>query len=144
MRLTSFTDYGLRALMRIAAEPDRVHSTAEIAEEFGISRNHLTKAMSVLAAAGFVETHRGKGGGAVLARPARELRLGEIVLELERGQALVECFAPDGGACAITPVCRLRGILAGAQSQFIDALNGFTLADCALPSDWKPGDGDQR
>ena len=32
MRLTSFTDYGLRALMRCAGEPDRVFTTDEIAE----------------------------------------------------------------------------------------------------------------
>ena len=32
MRLTAFTDYGLRALMRLAAEPDRTITTEEIAE----------------------------------------------------------------------------------------------------------------
>ena len=39
MRLTSFTDYGLRALMRLASEPERGFSTAELADEFRISRN---------------------------------------------------------------------------------------------------------
>ena len=119
--------------MRIAAEPDRLHSTAEIAAEFQISRNHLTKAMSALAAAGFIKTRRGTGGGASLARPAESLRLGEIVAALERTSALVECFAEEGGSCVVTPVCRLRGILAGAEARFIDALNDYTLADCALP-----------
>ena len=33
MRLTAFTDYGLRALMRLAAEPSRVSTTEEIAQE---------------------------------------------------------------------------------------------------------------
>lgn len=133
MRLTSFTDFGLRALMRIASAPERPHSTAEIATEFGISRNHLTKAISALAAAGFVETRRGAGGGAVLAQPADRMRLGDIVAVLERGTALVECFAKDGGACAVTPSCRLKGILAGAEARFIDDLNHYSLADCALP-----------
>ena len=31
MRLTSFTDFGLRALMRMASEPDRAFSTADLA-----------------------------------------------------------------------------------------------------------------
>ncbi|MGH9811067.1 MAG: Rrf2 family transcriptional regulator, partial [Terriglobia bacterium] len=35
MRLTTFTDFGLRALMRLAGEPDRPFSTGEIAAEFG-------------------------------------------------------------------------------------------------------------
>lgn len=133
MRLTSFTDFGLRALMRMAAEPGRIHSTAEIAEEFGISRNHLTKTMAALAAAGFVETRRGAGGGAFLARTAENMRLGDVVAALESGTALVECFSSDGGSCVITPHCRLKGILAGAEARFIDDLNRFSLADCALP-----------
>lgn len=134
MRLTSFTDFGLRALMRMASAPNTVHSTTEIAAEFGISRNHLTKAMAALAAAGFVETRRGTGGGAILRMPAESLRLGDVVAVLERGAALVECFAKDGGACVITPTCRLKGILAGAEARFIADLNRFSLADCALPA----------
>lgn len=132
MRLTSFTDFGLRALMRMAAEPERAHSTAEIAAEFGISRNHLTKSIATLAAAGIVKTRRGTGGGALLAERPDQLRLGDIVAVLERRSALVECFARDGGACAITPTCRLKGILGGARARFIEELNAYTLADCAL------------
>lgn len=133
MRLTSFTDFGLRALMRMASDPDRPYSTAEIAEEFGISRNHLTKAMGALANAGFIETRRGKGGGAVLAEPASKMRLGDIVAVLEDRSVLVECFAADGGACVVTPVCRLKNILGGARTRFIADLNEYSLADCALP-----------
>ena len=119
--------------MRMAGQPDRAYSTAEIAAEFGISRNHLTKAIAALSAAGIVETRRGTGGGAVLAQSPDRLRLGDIVAVLERRSALVECFASDGGACAITPSCRLKGILASAQSRFLEDLNDYTLADCVLP-----------
>ncbi|WP_119165440.1 RrF2 family transcriptional regulator [Algihabitans albus] len=132
MRLTSFTDFGLRALMRIASEPSRAFSTAEIAEEFGISRHHLTKVMAALSSAGLVRTRRGTGGGAVLARRPEDIRIGEVLRFLERDQALVECFQSDGGACAITPNCRLRRMLAEAEEAFIGRLNRYTLADCAL------------
>ena len=144
MRLTSFTDFGLRALMRIASQPGRVHSTAEIAAEFHISRNHLTKAMAALAAAGFVETRRGTGGGAVLGKPAESLRLGDVVAALARGAALVECLAEDGGTCVITPTCRLKGILAGAEARFIADLNRYSLVDCALPPRTESRHVDQR
>ncbi|MEM1046663.1 MAG: Rrf2 family transcriptional regulator [Pseudomonadota bacterium] len=133
MRLTAFTDFGLRALMRMASDPGRAWNTAEIATEFGISRHHLTKTIAALSDAGFVQTRRGKGGGAVLARPAEAIRLGDVVRLLERHQALVECFQADGGQCAITPVCRLKGLLGRAETAFIEELNGSTLADCALP-----------
>jgi Rrf2 family transcriptional regulator, nitric oxide-sensitive transcriptional repressor len=76
MRLTTFTDFALRALMRLAGEPDRSFSTSEIAEEFAISRNHLAKVVRDLADGGFITTQRGVGGGFALARPARAITLG--------------------------------------------------------------------
>lgn len=132
MRLTTFTDFGLRALMRIASDPERAFSTAEIADEFNISRHHLTKTIAALANAGYVQTRRGGGGGAVLARPAHDIRIGDVVRTLERGHVLVECMAESGGACVIMPNCRLKGILSGAQNAFLGNLDQYTLADCAL------------
>ena len=132
MRLTTFTDYGLRMLMRMAGAPDRAFSTAELAEEFGLSRHHLAKIMQHLARAGFIETRRGGGGGAVLARPATEIRLGAIVRLLEDGQPLVECMGADGGACRLDPRCRLKVRLRSAEAAFMADLDRSTLADIAL------------
>ncbi|WP_128515296.1 Rrf2 family transcriptional regulator [Tabrizicola thermarum] len=134
MRLTFFTDYGLRVLMRLTNEPDRAFTTAELADEFRISRNHLAKVISALAAAGYIEARRGGGGGAKLARPASEIRLGEVVARLEAGKALVECFAPAGNSCTLTPQCRLKARLAHAVQVFLDDLDRTTLADCAYPA----------
>lgn len=134
MRLTSFTDFGLRALMRLAGEPERSFTTDEIATEFDISRHHLTKVVRELADAGFVRTQRGAGGGFRLARPANSITLGEVVRALERDQPVVECFRADGGACVLTPSCRLKRRLAAAREAFLQELEASTLADCAWPS----------
>ena len=133
MRLTSFTDFGLRALMRLASAPDRAFSTAVLAEEFELSRNHLTKIIAALAQAGIVTTKRGGGGGAMLARPPTEISLGHIVRILEDGQPLVECFAASGGACTITGCCKLKGRLSSAAAAFLAELDRSTLGDVALP-----------
>lgn len=133
MRLTSFTDFGLRALMRMASDPDRAFSTADLAEEFALSRHHLTKIMAALAQAGIVSTRRGGGGGAMLARPAGRIGLGEVVRVLEAGQPLVECFAASGGDCTITGCCRLKSRLRSAEAAFLAELDRSTLADMALP-----------
>ena len=133
MRLTSFTDYGLRMLMRMASAPERAFSTAELAEEFRLSRNHLTKIMHRLAQAGIVATRRGNGGGAILAKSATEIRLGEVVRLLEGGQPLVECFA-HGGECSIDGCCRLKARMRSAEAAFLADLDRSTLADIALPS----------
>jgi Rrf2 family nitric oxide-sensitive transcriptional repressor len=133
MRLTQFTDFGLRALMRLAAETHRSFSTGEIAAEFNISRHHLTKVIRDLADAGFVQTQRGVGGGFRLARPPEEITLGQVVRSLEQRHALVECFASDGGGCVLTPRCRLKGKLAQAREAFMRTLDETTLAECAYP-----------
>jgi Rrf2 family nitric oxide-sensitive transcriptional repressor len=130
LRLTSFTRYGLRVLMRLAGEPDRAFTTAQLEDEFRVSRNHLAKVTSALAGAGYREPRRGGGGGARLARPASEIRPGDVVAMLEADQALVECFAAGGNSCTLTPHCRLKVRLAGGQSAFLDALNRSTLSDC--------------
>ncbi len=134
MRLTSFTDYGLRMLMRLASVPETAFSTAELAEEFGLSRNHLTKIMQQLARGGIVETRRGGGGGARLGKDPAKVRLGDVVRLLEQGQDLVECFGPAGGDCTIAGCCRLKARLRHAEAQFIEDLNRSTLADIALPA----------
>jgi Rrf2 family transcriptional regulator, nitric oxide-sensitive transcriptional repressor len=133
MRLTAFTDFALRALMRLAGEPNRSFSTNEIATEFGISRHHLIKVVRDLAAGGFVATQRGAGGGFRLARPAETITLGEVVRTLEQRHALVECFRNDGGACVLTPRCRLKVRLARAREAFMQELDATTLAECAYP-----------
>jgi Rrf2 family nitric oxide-sensitive transcriptional repressor len=119
--------------MRLAGDPERLFTTDEIAKEFAISRNHLVKVIQDLAAAGFVKTQRGKGGGFRLAIPAEKIRIGEVVRRLESRQALVECFREDGGACALTPRCRLKGRLAKAREAFYRELDATTLAECAYP-----------
>ena len=131
MRLTTFTDFALRALMRLAGEPDRSFSTGEIAQEFGISRNHLAKVVRNLADSGFIITQRGVGGGFALARPAQAITLGEVVRALDETSALVECFRQDGGGCEPTPRCRLKGRLAAAREAFLRELDKTTLAECA-------------
>ncbi len=134
MRLTAFTDFGLRALMRLAGDPRRSFTTHEIATEFAISRHHLIKVVRALAEAGFVKTQRGAGGGFMLARPAHSITLGEVVRELEKGQPIVECFRADGGHCVLTPRCRLKKRLAAAREAFLRELDTTTLAECAYPS----------
>lgn len=134
MRLLASTDFALRVLMRLAADPARHRSTEALAGEVGVPRNHLHKIVQDLAEAGFVRTLRGARGGVMLARAPSEISLGAVVRRLEGGQALVECFRPDGGACCLSPDCRLRGVLWRAREAFLATLDGSSLADCAVPA----------
>jgi len=133
MRLTSFTDYGLRMLMRMADAPEQAHSTADLAAELHLSRNHLSKIMQRLARAGIVETRRGGGGGAKLSRSPADIRLGDLVRLLEEGQPLVECHGAAVTSCTLDGRCRLKARLRSAEMSFIADLDQSTLADIALP-----------
>ncbi|MGB3864866.1 MAG: Rrf2 family transcriptional regulator [Xanthobacteraceae bacterium] len=133
MRIAAFTDYGLRVLMRLADTPEEALTTSGIATEFRIPYNHLTKVVQDLARGGFVTTQRGAGGGLRLARPAETITLGEVVRYLEQRYAMVECFRADGGACVLTPRCRLRPQLAAAREAFLKELDKTSVAACAYP-----------
>ncbi|AZQ68655.1 Rrf2 family transcriptional regulator [Silicimonas algicola] len=130
MRLTAFTDFALRTLMRLAGASERSFTTGEIAAELGISRNHLVKVVSALARSGYISTHRGTGGGFRLARSASTITIGEVVRRFETSQPLVECFRTDGGACVMSPACLLRQRLTAAREAFLAELDRTTLEEC--------------
>ena len=128
MRLSVQTDYALRMLMFLAAKNGH-HSIAEIARQYGISKNHLMKVAQRLAAEGFVESVRGRRGGLKLARPANELNVGVIVRIMEDTGNFVECFDPATNQCVVTPACGLQHALQGAVEAFLRYLDNFTVSD---------------
>jgi len=132
MQLTIFTDYGLRSLMYLALQPDRLCSVREISEYYGISRNHLVKVVHRLSQLEYIITIKGKGGGIRLAKDAGILRIGDLVQKLEPHMNMVECFSKETNTCKITHSCKLKYYLFNANQSFIDTLNKHTLADVAL------------
>lgn len=131
MRLLASTDFALRILLRLVAAPDQRMDTPALAAATGVPRNHVHKIVQTLAAAGYVGTTRGSGGGVALRRPPARIAIGEIVRLFEAEQSLVECFRRDGGECPLTPDCALRGILDRARSAFLEKLDAASIADCA-------------
>lgn len=118
--------------MYLAAQPDRLCSVREIAEYYGISRNHLVKVAHRLSQLGYIQSTKGKGGGIKLAHDPSELKIGALIRALEPGMELVECFNPATSTCKITSSCQLKHFLFEANSAFVDSLNRRTLAD-AVP-----------
>lgn len=126
MQLTSFTDYGLRALIYMASLPaDKMTSISEVTEVYGVSRNHMVKIINQLSREGFVTAVRGKNGGIRLGKPAESIRLGDVVRALEP-LSLVNCSSEF---CHITPACRLKQVLQAAVQNFLEELDNHTLAD---------------
>lgn len=135
MQLTRFTDYGLRCLMYLAARPGSLSSVKEISGHYGISRNHLVKVVHRLSQLGYIESSKGKGGGIRLARGMNDLRLGDLINQLEPNMFIVECFDAKTNSCRITDSCRLKHYLFDAAKAFTDSLNRHTLGDAVENAD---------
>lgn len=127
MRITAFTDYGLRTLMYLASLPPGQRSNvAEVSQVYNVSQNHLVKVVVQLRKLGYVDAQRGKGGGICLAQPAEKINIGEVIIQMENYLDGVDCGTTG---CQLAGCCKLRTALAIGMRAFIDAMKQFTLAD---------------
>ena len=139
MRLTLHTDYALRVLVHVGLRDGDLVTISEIAECYGISKNHLTKVVHQLGRAGYLETVRGKYGGVRLLVQPEDVRLGEFVRRTEEDFALARCMREDGaggcdgeegeGACLLQGRCIARMAFGQGLAAFFEALDRYTLAD---------------
>ena len=84
MKLSNKGRYGVRALFDIAFHNDgRPTQIKDIAAREAIPARFLEQIFQDLKKAGLVGAKRGPRGGYHLARPAREIRLGDVVRALE-------------------------------------------------------------
>lgn len=129
MQLTSYTDYSLRMLIYLGINLDRLVTIAEVAQVYGISRNHLMKVAHNLAIYGYVRSVPGKKGGITLKGAPESINLGDVVRTMESNFAVVECFNGNKNTCCIRPACLLQGVFRKAVEQFMSCLDEYTLAD---------------
>jgi Rrf2 family nitric oxide-sensitive transcriptional repressor len=125
MQLTQHTDFGLRLLIVLARKDGAISLPAFSAEQ-GLSYHHVAKVAQALVHEGFATSQRGRSGGIALARPAGEIRVGDVVRKLERGMRLADC-----GTCALRADCGLSAVLAEALAAFMAVLDRYSLADVA-------------
>jgi Rrf2 family nitric oxide-sensitive transcriptional repressor len=135
VQLSAYSDYSLRVLMHAALRrPERV-TIDEVSAAFAISRHHLVKIVHDLGRSGYLKTHRGISGGFTLARPAGDIRVGDVVRLGEESETVIECTRRREGPCRIRSVCRLKGVLDEAAAAFFAVLDRYSLADLvAKPS----------
>jgi len=131
MQLTRFADLGLRVLMYLT-QPERSTpvTIVEIATQFNVPANHLTKVVHRLGQIGWIQTQRGRNGGLRLSSPPSEIRIGDVIRQMEGDAPLIDC---DGLDCTLAGGCGLRGALGAAQRAFYESLNRHTLADVTKP-----------
>jgi Rrf2 family nitric oxide-sensitive transcriptional repressor len=135
MRLTLYTDYSLRVLIYLANKEENENVTiTELADFYQISRNHLVKVVHNLGLDGYILTTRGRHGGLKIARPAKEILIGELIRSTEPDLDLLECSNPTTDKCVISSTCGLKSVIADAQAGFLAVLDKYTLADIVKAS----------
>ena len=103
MRLSTKSDYGVRALIELALSGDGAPvQRAEIASRQHIPESYLDHLLAQLRRDGFVRSVRGPGGGHLLTREPEEMCLLHVIESLEGSVAPIACLE-EGGECSHEP-----------------------------------------
>jgi Rrf2 family protein len=130
--LTNKGKYGLKAMVHLAGCPaGRPALVADIAAANAIPKKFLDAILGELRTAGFVHSKKGRGGGYVLARPASEIMIGEIVRSLDGALAPIACasraFHRDCEDCPPDRPCAVRLVMAQVREAIAAVLDKRSL-----------------
>ncbi|MFE2279340.1 RrF2 family transcriptional regulator [Streptomyces sp. NPDC059454] len=130
MRLLRSTDLALRVLMRLAVAGDSNPTTRDVSAAMDVPYTHAAKVVAELRHMGLLTARRGRGGGLGLTEEGRTASVGAVVRAFEGEGDVVDCEGtPTVSPCPLSPACRLRGALRGAQEAFFASLDPVTVAD---------------
>ena len=140
MRLTHLADYAVVLMTAAARRPAGARlSATELAEETGVPLPTAQKLMGQLAGCGLLQSHRGAGGGFVLARGAEAISLADIVEAVEGPIALTMCSDSNNHACILDAHCKVKPHMGIVGSAVREALHAVSLEHLRAPA--SAGDG---
>jgi Rrf2 family protein len=129
MKITSRTEYGLRAMVYLAGKRDDTPvPLGEIVASESIPGPFLERILARLREAGLVRATRGASGGYALARSPDRVAVADVVTALEGPLTLVECVGADR-SCARADGCASRVLWRRLDEAITQALEGLSLAD---------------
>lgn len=135
MKLTKRGEYALRALIDfgIAHELGRpLLKVGEIVEKERLPVKFLEQILMQLKAAGYIDTKRGKGGGYFLAKPAKEIRFGQVIRLIDGPLAPIACVsqtAYERCTCPDEEHCGLRMLMLDVRNAIAKILDRYVLSD---------------
>lgn len=139
MRLSKTTNYAIRILIDCAQAEGELIKVAEISEHQDITPQNAFKIVHLLSRAGFIKATRGRHGGVQLARPATEIRIGDVVRAMEATR-VEEGPATKGKKKKglDRQVSDINQIVDSALNAFVAVLDEHTLEDMAQAKRSKP------
>ena len=132
MRLSTKAQYAVRALVSLnLASAGAPVTIKDISEREAISLTYLEQLFVKLRRGNLVESVRGPGGGYLLARPAGEIRVDQIIDSVEETLVPVSCM-DEAGQCVCTDRCVTQGVWQGLGERIRQFLASITLEDLTL------------
>jgi Rrf2 family iron-sulfur cluster assembly transcriptional regulator len=137
MKITAQEEYGLRILIRIATCKDATGiSIPQLSEEEGISSHYVAKLTRLLRMKGFINSTPGYKGGYVLARPAKQIPIKDVLEALGGILFDKEFCALHAGTvrlCTNSVDCSARSLWKMIQFTLDRLLDKITLHDLTCP-----------
>ena len=131
--LTKKGKYGLKAMVFLASlKPGESIQVADIAEANNIPKKFLDAILSELRNARYLNSRKGKGGGYMLARPAEEIIVGDVIRVLDGPLAPIQCASRTAyRRCddCHEAGCEVRLIMLDVREAIAKVLDNRTLAD---------------
>lgn len=128
--LTQTTGYAIRALGCLDDGKDQYLQAGQIATCTGIPLPYLSKILSELTRAGFVEGKRGYRGGFRLTRPAGAIPLAEVAASLEGDAWLGNCLL-GLEACTPQDPCPAHACGESLRAALLEEFRRLSVADMA-------------
>lgn len=125
--ITRDTDYAIRALCSMAAEPEESRTAAGLSGRLGIPMPFMRKLLQALNRGGILNSVKGKGGGFTLARKPRDIYVSDVMRAFQGGLSLNECSFRKG-ECPNTKECRLRKAVRSIEQDAISRLGKISIA----------------
>ena len=124
MRLSKQTEYGLRAVVQLARiGPRQYVQSRDLSEAESLPNKFLEAILLTLRRGGFLESKVGREGGYRLARPPKEIRIGELIRRLEGRLTLKEGDVANDISPGEIAVHLLNQKLTEATDDVLDSLS---------------------
>jgi Rrf2 family iron-sulfur cluster assembly transcriptional regulator len=137
MKISTKAQYAVRAMVSISLHGEgRPMALHDIADREKISLAYLEQLFVKLRRGKIVKSVRGPGGGYILARPAAQIRVDEIIDSVEESLVPVSCMDASG-RCVCDDHCVSHGVWQGLGERIRQFLASITLADLASEAENK-------
>ena len=131
MRLTMKGDYGLRAMIDLAAHYGQGSiPSADIARRQAIPEHFLDQLLITLRRASLLKSQRGPQGGHQLAKSPAQITMLDVIRALEGVTAPMDCV-PQPTACQLSPGCAIRDVWNQIDAYATQLLAATTLEQLA-------------